>query len=166
MVIFLFVLLFATLVFWFRTSKKNQPQLTMNSIANILTPVSVDPSVVNRAMNLASPNATLIGTSSNKSAGTAHRTSEDGFYHLTINTKLPEIDREKKFYAAWLVQQIPYKYISVGSFTTNDLGDFVLEWNGENGKSYQAFTRVVITLQTKDGNPDPQEHIAEGEFGK
>ena len=69
----------------------------MNSIANILTPVSVDPSVVNRAMNLASPNTTLIGASSNKSAGTAHRASEDGFYHLTINTKLPEIDHEKSF---------------------------------------------------------------------
>jgi hypothetical protein len=47
---------------------------------------------------------------------------------------------------------------------TNDLGEFVLEWVGEEGKKYEDYTQIVVTLETKDGNPDPAGHVLEGEF--
>ncbi len=169
LVVALFVLLFGAAVYWFRTSKKTPSAARADSIANVLAPVSIDASVVNGAVNLESPSASLIGVASKKTIGTATRGEQSNVFHVAMSATLPDIDREKQFYAAWLVRQIPYDYVSVGSFTTNDLGVFVLDWNGDAGKppgNYQAYTHVVITLQTKDGDPDPQNHIVEGDFGK
>jgi len=164
--IVIFAILFIIAVFWFRSSKKVKPQAGFDSTASVLTPVSVAPEVVNGAVNLESSNATLIGLSSRKPVGTAVRSMQANAFHIAMNATLPNIDRDKQLYAAWLVRQVPYAYIPVGSFTTNDLGSFVLDWNGETGKDFQAYTHVVITLQTKDGDPGPQGHVVEGDFGK
>ncbi len=173
-VVIVFVILFGIAVFWFRSSKNTKPQAGMDSTANILTPVSVSSSVVNGAVNLESPNATLLGVSSKKAVGTAVRDTQATIFRITMSATLPEIDREKHYYQAWLVRQVPYDYIPVGSFITNDLGTFVLDWNSESEKTaesksignYQAYTHIVVTLQTKDGDPDPQRHVVEGDFGK
>lgn len=160
-----FFILFGVLVFWFRTSKPNA-DATSDSIVDVLTPVPVASSVVDSAIDLESSQGTLTSLSTNKPIGMANRGTPDGLYRITMNAALPEIDREKQFYEAWLVRKIPYDYISVGEFVTNDLGVFILEWLGKSGIDYRAYTNIVVTLQTKDGDPAPQRHVVEGEFGE
>lgn len=164
--ILFFIVVFIFSVVWFRSSKKKQSETKPDSIANVLTPESVSPSVLDSVSSFENVNASLINVSSKKNVGSAAREFSDGVFHISMKSGLGEIDREKQFYEAWLIRQVPYDFISVGEFVTNDLGEFVLDWNGETGKNYQAYTRVIITLQTKGGDPDPQGHVVEGEFGK
>ena len=82
-----------------------------------------------------------------------------------MKASLAPIDRENFFYEGWLLRPVPFHYFSTGEMVTNSLGEFVLEWEGKLGQDYRAYTRVVITLEAKDGNPDPAAHIVEGIFG-
>lgn len=161
-----FIVVFIFSVVWFRSAKKKQPETKPDSIVNVLTPESVSQSVLDSVSSIDNVNATLINVSSKKNVGIATREIIDGKFHISMKSALGEIDREKQFYEAWLVRQVPYDFIPIGEFVTNDLGEFVLDWNGEIGKNYQAYNRVIITLQTKNGDPDPQGHVVEGEFGK
>lgn len=75
--------------------------------------------------------------------------------------RLPELE-EGFFYEGWLVRQEPFKFIS--TWPTQQ------EWPGEQsnsrmtGNNYSAFTRYILTLEPDDGNPDPAEHILEGDL--
>jgi hypothetical protein len=165
-IVFVCFVVFVGAVFWFRTSQKESLETKKDSIVDVLTPTPVASSIVEGAIDLESPQATLTNLVSGKVIGTATRGTQDSAYRVAMNASLPEIDREKQFYQAWLVRKIPYDYLSAVEFMTNDLGVFVLEWIGEPQKDYRAYTKVVITLQTKGGDQAPQTHIAEGEFGK
>ena len=46
----------------------------------------------------------------------------------------------------------------------NESGEWVLEWFGEFGQDHSDYTEVVITIEARDNNPDPADHILEGEF--
>lgn len=163
------VLLFVVSMFVFRSKKYEKP---------VVAPEVLSASDTSTKMigELTNTNATLIGVSSNNSVGTAVRTLATGIFHLNISANLPGIDRESQFYQAWLVRPVPYNYVPAGEFVTNDLGVFVLDWNGLSDKSggagpgsagdYSDYTNLVITLQARNGSPDPQAHIAKGSFGK
>lgn len=154
-----FALLFVGSVFVFRNSKHEKP-LVASSI------VSEASSVVFTPTTLSNPDATLVGLSSKKPVGTAVRTIENSLFHLTMSASLPGIDRDSQFYQAWLVRPVPYDYVSAGEMITNDLGSFVLDWTGSSDKDYSGYTDLVITLQARGGDADPQTHVVEGEFGK
>ena len=110
--------------------------------------------------------ATMVAKTSEGGHGTARRDVKVGKYELTVKVAMPEIDREVHFYEVWLLRQIPYSFFSVGEMVTNDLGEFVLGFEGEEDQDYSEYHRVVITRQVYDGDSDPGRHIVEGEFGK
>jgi hypothetical protein len=108
--------------------------------------------------------AHLRGIGETQATGTAKRSKDKDVYYLRVKTNLPGIDRESQYYEVWLLRPIPYGYFSAGEMVTNDLGEFVLEWAGQEGKNYDDYSQVVITLEAKDGNPDPSGHVMEGMF--
>ena len=160
-------ILFIVAVFWFRsTGNKKSETGIVNSIANVFTPRPVDSSIVEGGINLTSKDASLIGVNSKQIVGQATRGTKDGKYFFEGKAILPTINRETNFYDVWLVQSVPYQFFSLGEMITNETGDFIIEWQPDDEIDLQAYTKIVVTLQTKGGDPDPQRHIVEGEFGK
>lgn len=161
-VLFLFGL-FAYGIWWFRFAPKDEPVAAEpDSIADVLTPSPVSAAVIASTAGNAR-DAKLRDVSGGSASGTASRENDDGQFLLKMKASFAEIDREATFYEGWIVRQVPYDYISVGAFVTNDDGEWVLEWAGAEGK-YDAYSRVIVTREAKDGNPDPAAHILEGEF--
>jgi len=162
-----FLLLFFVAVFWFRATgnKKGETQ-NVNSTADILTPRSVASSVIEGGIDVNSAVASLIGLNSKQVVGQATRGTKNGTYFFEAKATLLPIDREKQFYDVWLVRLIPYDFISLGEMTTDDLGNFVMSWQPGDDRDLQSYSKIVVTLQNKGGDPDPQTHIVEGEFGK
>jgi hypothetical protein len=156
---------FIIAVTWFRAPKES-PKNKVDSIVDVLTPMPVSESVILGAIDTVSREATLIKVDSGEDVGTAKRGTKDDNYYFEIKSVLPEIDREVNFYEVWLLRDVPYSYFSAGEMITNDDGEFVIEWSGENEKQYNDFTHVIVTLQEYGGTTDPGSHILEGEFGK
>lgn len=155
-----FILLFAGAMFVFRNTKREKPVAVSGVIVSDNASASVIPS------SLSNPDAALIGVSSQKPVGTAVRAMVNNLFHLNMSVTLPGIDRESQLYQAWLVRPVPYDYVSAGELMTNDLGAFILDWNGLVDKDYSGYTNLVITLQVRGGDEGPQAHVVEGEFGK
>lgn len=109
--------------------------------------------------------AALYDVRDSLKVGVARRGVEDGKPYFEIVMNPPAIDRETHAYEAWIVRPVPYDYFSVGEMVTNDLGEFVVRWEGEKGTDVDEYTRVVVTLEAKDGNPDPGEQVIKGVFG-
>lgn len=107
--------------------------------------------------------AVIKNLSDGAEIGAATRGAENSILYFTIKVSLPVIDRETEFYEVWLMRQVPFDFISVGEMTTNDSGEFVLEWAGEAADRFQ-FNKVVITREAKDGNSAPANKVAEGAF--
>lgn len=157
------VALFAYGIWWFRFAPKDEPVVeSSDSIASVLTPSPVSSAALAAAEG-ASNRAALRDAAGGSASGEAERDTDDGQFFFRVNANLPEIDREAYAYEGWLLRQVPYDYFSVGEFVTNDDGEWVLEWAGASGK-YDAYTQVVVTVEAKDGNPDPSRHVLEGEF--
>jgi hypothetical protein len=108
--------------------------------------------------------AELHSVRGDASAGIATRRMEDGQFVHTIKANLPTIDRQVLAYQGWLVRPAPYDYFATGEMVTNDLGEFVVEFKGDPRGEYAPYTQVIVTLEPKDGNPDPSDHVLEGEF--
>lgn len=158
-----FIGLFAYGIWWFRFAPKDEVVTTeKDSITNILTASPVSSAIIAASTRTAT-SATLHDVQGGSSSASVTRETDDGQFFLKMKAVLPEIDREKFYYEAWMIRQVPYDYISVGDIVTNDDGEWVLEWVGAEGK-YDAYTRVIVTLEAKDENPDPSGHVLEGEF--
>jgi hypothetical protein len=160
-----FAALFAYGIWWFRFDRGvDEPAEAASdaTIADVLTPSPVSSAALAAAVG-DSADADLRDVSGGSSSAVARRETGDGRFFFSVKASLPEIDREAWAYEAWLLRQAPYDYFSVGEFETNDDGEWVLEWSGVAGK-YDAYTQVVVTLEAKDGNPDPSGHVLEGEF--
>lgn len=158
------VVLFAYGIWWFRFDRDAESAVTESddTIANVLTPSPVSTAALAAARD-ASNRATLHDAAGGSASGEAERDTDGGQFFFRLKANLPEIDREAYAYEAWLLRQVPYDYFSVGDFVTNDDGEWVLEWAGAAGK-YDAYTQIVVTVEPKDGNPDPSRHVLEGEF--
>lgn len=154
-----FILLFAGSLFLFRNTKHEKPAMVSNTVSTTDTAMVIP-------ATLSNPDATLLGLSTHKPVGTATRAIVNGLFHMNMSATLPGIDRASQFYQAWIVRPVPYDYVSAGEMVTNDLGSFVLDWNGSSDKDYSGYTDLVITLQARGGDIDPQIHVVEGEFGK
>jgi hypothetical protein len=155
-----FVLLFAGSVFLFRTSKPEKASEVLSAASLLASQSTATP------VSFSQPDATLIGLTSNKPVGMATRSVENGLFHMTLRATLSGIDRESQFYQVWLVRPVPYDYLSVGEMATNEMGAFVLDWDGLPETDYSGYIDLVITLQTRNGSSDPQGRVVEGEFGK
>jgi predicted transcriptional regulator len=163
-VIILFVV-FVFAVMWFR-QPKDEVEERIDSIAEVLRPDPISQAVLSGAIDTESHTATLTLGVTGETVGEARRGKKDERYFFELKATLPEIDREVFFYEAWLVRPIPYGFFSAGELVTNEEGDFIVEWEGENEKDYSGYVEVVITRQEYQGSTDPQAHIVEGTFGK
>ena len=105
----------------------------------------------------------LTDVSGGTSSGEATREIQDGYYRHVAKAFLPE-PKQGYFYEGWLVRPSPFNYFSTGDMVHNESGEWVLEWFGEYGQDYSAYTQVVITIEPDDNNPDPADHILEGSF--
>ena len=94
------------------------------------------------------------------------RQSESELFHFTLQAELPQIDENLFFYEAWLVRSFPFDFFSLGALQKKEEGIFVLEWLGEKGREQEFFSyeEVVVTIEKRDENPGPSEHILEGSF--
>ncbi len=159
--------LFAYGIWWFRFAPKNEPSAsTSDTIVDVLTPTPVASAVIAAAEGT-SNEATLHDPKGGSSFANAERETDGGQFFLSIKASLPDVDRETYAYEAWLLRQVPYDYFSVGDFVTNDVGEWVLEWSASTDSGagkYDAYTQIVVTVESKDGNPDPSRHVLEGEF--
>ena len=157
--------LFAFGIWWFRfRPKPSTSVVAANTIASVMTPTAVSAADLAASAAGTAHDATLRDVSGGSASGTANRDTADGQFYLKIKAaSLPPIDPEKESYEAWLVRQVPYDFVSVGSFVANEDGSWGLEWTGAAGK-YDGYVRTVVTREPKDGNPDPSGHVLEGEF--
>lgn len=164
--ILILIIIFGVAVAWFRASKKTPEEMVfVESIADVLTPESVSLNAIEEGVDTKSRDAILYSNTDGAEVGSAKRGAKDGAFYHSAKATLPEIDREAFFYEGWLVRKVPFDFFSTGEMVTNDDGEFVLEWEGEEDEDYSGYTQVVLTIEPYDGNPDPGDHVAEGEFG-
>ncbi len=162
--------LFALGIWWFRFRIKPTADVPVtNTIANVMSPTSVSAADLASTAAGTAREAVLRDVSGGSSTGTATRATADGQFSVALKASLPEIDREKELYEAWLVRQVPYDFFSLGEIVTNDDDEWVLEWQATSLASnvagkFDGYTRVVVTREAKDGNPDPSGHVLRGEF--
>jgi len=161
--LFLFVgigtCLFFLLVILFRMQKP-EVVLEQQNTATLLTSIETEKD----STESLSLNAVLVDPVTQKPIGSVVRKFTDSTFHLTSLLQPPDIDRELYFYELWLVRDVPYDFVSAGAFVTNEEGEFVLDWEGEEDKSYADYHELVVTLQVKGGDTDPQRHVAKGDF--
>jgi len=115
--------------------------------------VAAEPVVI-PAQALADTAADLIDQRSSQKIGEATRGEKDGLAYFHIVMTPPPIDRATQAYVVWLLRPVPFDFFPAGEMVTNDAGEFVIDWLGEKDKTYNEYTRVIVTLQPK-GTPDP-----------
>ncbi|SRR3989338_364677 len=160
LIFFLFLAIFGSSVYFFRKAQRNDlAKKAEDKDVQIFdrTPLPI----------VEDAEANLLNLKTGIVAGTAVRrlVSDDEFIH-TIKSQLPIIDPAVSFYEGWLVRTVPYGFFSTGEMVVSDEGQFVLEWKGNSPADYSGYDKVVITIEARDGNPDPSEHILEGVFGQ
>lgn len=156
--------LFIYAVYEFRRPKE-EPVAQMDTIEDVLTPSPLLVSVEENSKEIVDvEKADLVAVGERGGRGVATRQIEDGVFFHTIKTDLPGIDRERYYYEGWLVRKVPYDYFSTGEMMTNNLSEFVLRFEGDPRGDYDDYTQVVVTLESRDQNPDPSEHVLRGEF--
>jgi putative hemolysin len=94
--------------------------------------------------------------------------SADAYTHSVSAKNLPALE-EGFFYEGWLVQIEPLDVLSAGKMVPEgdpstssgqEKGSFALAL--ETPEDLTSYTRVVITLEPDDGDPEPAEHVLEG----
>lgn len=166
--VLLLIGIFVYSVYIFRQPKEETAIEIVEQLDDSLIPDADSALRARRALDLESQSAVLKPVSSRGGSGEVKRGEKDDNYYLEIETDLAgdSIDREVWEYKVWLLRPVPYDFFATGPMLTNDLGLFVHEWEGESGKDYSDYTRVIITLEKKEGDGGPNERIFEGEFGK
>jgi hypothetical protein len=164
MVVIILFVVFVLAVGWFR-APKDDVRTRVNSIADVMTPDPINESVIAGAIDTEDREALIYPMGSESSIGLAKRGEKNDAYFFEITSSLPEIDREVYYYSVWLVQPVPYDYVSVGEMVTDDDGAFVLEWEWLDDMDYFGYVDIVITRQEYNGSTDPNVRVAEGRFG-
>lgn len=118
------------------------------------TPESVTV-VYTRSSNLLTVADDLMGYNYSNSSGTALINNTDLL--VTFN-QLPDISSDF-FYEGWLVKS--GSFISTGEVLKNNDGVFVDTYSGTGLDDY---TRYVLTLEPRDNDPAPADHVVENDF--
>ncbi|MFH1405492.1 MAG: hypothetical protein ABIH21_05390 [Patescibacteria group bacterium] len=163
-VIVLLAIVFVVAVYQFRKPKEQDAGDIVKSIEDVFVQTKGPLFVPEEGLFPNSRSATIYDSVTGQSLGTAYRGTKNDKYFFEIVAPLAEIDREIHYYQVWLVRAIPYDYFSAGEMVTNELGQFILEWEGEEEHEYGGYSQIVITREAYDGPEGPSTHIAEGEF--
>jgi hypothetical protein len=87
---------------------------------------------------------------------------EDGYYLHTVNLNISPAP-DGFFYEGWIVKGP--SVISTGHLS-NYFSDSRHALRFESDIDYTGHTKVVVTLESDDGNPAPDVHVAEGTLKK
>lgn len=86
----------------------------------------------------------------------------EGFYNLTAQFEgLPEIDLDKEFYEGWIVKTTTGEFKSTGELTEID-GQLINTFRSK--RNYNTYDRYVLTIEPRDNDPAPADHVMEGDF--
>lgn len=153
------VLIFIGGMFWFRKQAarpKEAAQLVVTNNVVDINPVSQAPAGRDRQ-------ETTLYNVGHTELAVASRAVDDHTFHETIVAHLsPPSDGHH--YQTWLVRDQPFDFFATGSMTPNADGTYALIWDGEQGKDFQDYDRVVVTLEVDGGDPGPSGHVLEGTF--
>jgi len=156
------IIIFVVAVAWFRSDDKNPTdQIPATALPKTESFVSDNSKPTMRVGMV--DQAELSDVSGGSGSGIVTREIEDNFYRHVVKANLPDLN-ENNFYEGWLVRPSPFDYFSTGEMIHNESGEWVLEWFGEFGQDYSDYTQVVITIEARDNNPDPADHVLEGQF--
>ncbi|MBU0613672.1 hypothetical protein KJ766_00085 [Patescibacteria group bacterium] len=92
--------------------------------------------------------------------------SGDLFTHVIV-ADLPAIDLTTHFYEGWLVNPKTLDFFSTGELFARQDGKWGLVWESQehNLEYFSVFSRIVITLEPRDGDGSPSTvHVQEVEF--
>lgn len=82
----------------------------------------------------------------------------DGMTHVYAEfMNLPDLD-ENNFYEWWAVRKSPFDFISTGELMMKDWV-YINDWMSDG--DYSEYTHYVLTLEPRDNDPAPAEHIFE-----
>lgn len=103
----------------------------------------------------------LAGAATGEESGKAYATFQDDLYtlHATFEN-LPEIDSEEYFYEGWLVA--PGSVITTGNATLDENDQYVNTL--QDTRDLTNYTRYILTLEPRDGDPAPADHVVEGDL--
>lgn len=99
--------------------------------------------------------------------------SAEKYTHSVVAKYLPALE-DGYFYEGWLVQLEPLDVISTGKMIPDPSTDSIGSPQASSGQEgnfalsletqddLTSYTRVVITLEPDDGDPEPAEHVLEG----
>lgn len=103
----------------------------------------------------------LKDVSGGQASGQAKRAFSDGkFYHKVEASNLKSLEKGF-YYEGWLMNSQDL-YISTGRMEADAFSNGQLYYLSSTDKS--EYSKVVVTLEPEDGNPEPTQHILEGEF--
>jgi hypothetical protein len=159
--------LFVYSVYWFREERPRAAASVPEAEVTVPTDPH-SPLSAYAALDRESPTAQLYPLGEREETGIAQRGERDGRFFVDVHTKLVNvsIDRATQAYEVWLIRPVPYDFLNIGQMVSDEIGFFYNEWEAEKGKDYRDYTKILITLEQKDDNPDPGEKVMEGEFGK
>lgn len=103
----------------------------------------------------------LAGAATGEESGKAYATFQDDIYTLYATFEnLPEIDSNEYFYEGWLVA--PGSVVSTGNATMDENAQYANTYQGSIDMT--DHTRYILTLEPRDGDPAPADHVVEGDF--
>jgi len=123
--------------------------------------------VENQASNTDQISLTYVGEESGGFSGISRRGSNDGIFSHVIVADLPDINLDEFVYEGWLVRPGLSEFFSTGELFKRADGKWGLVWEireDESKVEVQDYSRVIVTLESKDGDGNPEEHILEGQF--
>lgn len=103
----------------------------------------------------------VTGGTAAGSASAVYREKTGYMLGATVSD-LPELE-EGYFYEGWIVRQEPFDFISTGELTVHGDG-FGNYYTSDN--NYLTHNMYIITLEPRDGDPAPAEHVVEGVMRK
>jgi hypothetical protein len=102
------------------------------------------------------------GVATGEESGDAMANFEDGTYSMVARFEnLEEIDTTAYFYEGWIVRGAAESVISTGELTQED-GEWINRY--QSSEDLTDHTRYVLTLEPRDGDPAPADHVVEGTF--
>ncbi len=96
-----------------------------------------------------------------RASGYAQVDYENGQFSLEAVFDSLGTPKGDDFYEGWLVQRDPFKFISTGELQKRSLGQY--RNNFTSDIDYRSYDFYVLTLEPNDGDPEPADHIFEGE---
>ncbi len=106
---------------------------------------------------------TIGDVAGGEATGVSKARHDAGVYELAVTTENLSDPEEGYFYEGWVVRKEPFHFISTNKLEKVD-GQYVNTY--QSGEDLTDHTMYVVTLEPDDNNPEPADHILEGNMEK